>query len=77
MYALLYAKNEPNFTQATGGIISFKKFQNGLVPFSIKSGRSYEAVAIDSTILNAFEQELHTLIKELFNPDIPIVEKEV
>jgi ATP-dependent helicase/DNAse subunit B len=77
MYALLYAESESSFTEVAAGIISFKRFKNGFVPFSIKEGRSYKLAMIDNEVLAQFKQELSLLIQELFDPNIPITEKDV
>jgi hypothetical protein len=77
MYALLYAQSESSFSEVTAGIISFKKFNQGFVPFAIKSGRSYKPAMIDTEVLEHFKVELMGLIQELFDPNEPIIEKEV
>ncbi|PRP67546.1 PD-(D/E)XK nuclease family protein [Nonlabens agnitus] len=76
MYAYLYAKNHPVDT-LQAGIISFKNFGDGFIPFGIKNGRSYQPQEIDQDILDQFEKQLIALIKELFDPATPLTEKEV
>ncbi|SCY29373.1 PD-(D/E)XK nuclease superfamily protein [Nonlabens sp. Hel1_33_55] len=76
MYAYLYMKNNPLVT-LQAGIISFKNFGEGFISFGIKNGRSYEPVVIDLDILEQFEIQLVDLITELFDPEIPLKEKEV
>ena len=76
MYTYLYSHNE-TFTEASAGIISFKNFDQGYIPFGFKAGRSYTEKMIDVAVLQDFEQVLFVLIKELFNKDIPLTEKPV
>jgi hypothetical protein len=74
MYTYLYSLNEP-FTEALAGIISFKSFNRGFIPFSIKEKNTYVPKLIDREILKNFEQVLFALIQELYNPEIPLTEK--
>jgi len=76
MYAYLYAKNNPT-ESLQAGIISFKNFNEGFIPFAIKEGRSYKAQEITTEVLDNFELQLIALIRELFDPEIPLIEKEV
>ncbi|AZQ43362.1 PD-(D/E)XK nuclease family protein [Nonlabens ponticola] len=76
MYAYLYSKKEV-FDTATGGIISFKKFSDGLISFTEKQGRTVIKSSIDHEVLDRFEQQLIALIKELFDMNQPLTEKEV
>ncbi|WP_298954731.1 PD-(D/E)XK nuclease family protein [uncultured Nonlabens sp.] len=76
MYTYLYSHNEP-FTEASAGIISFKNFDQGYIPFGFKAGRSYKEKMIDVVVLKDFEAVLFVLIKELFHKDIPLTEKPV
>lgn len=73
MYAYLYSKNKP-LTECTPGIISFKNFKAGFIPYQIKSGRSYQPQIVNEDELLKFEEQLHHIIKELYNPDIPLRE---
>ncbi|WP_124979216.1 PD-(D/E)XK nuclease family protein [Nonlabens xiamenensis] len=76
MYTYLYSKNE-DFDNASSGIISFKRFAQGYLPFAIKSGRGYKERLIDQGILESFEALLIKIIQELFDPSISLKEKEV
>lgn len=76
MYTYLYSLNDP-FTEATAGIISFKNFDKGYIPFGFKAGRSYDEKLIDQDVLYQFEQVLFTLIQELYNKEIDLTEKPV
>jgi ATP-dependent helicase/nuclease subunit B len=76
MYTYLYSLNDP-FTEASAGIISFKNFDKGYIPFGFKAGRSYKEKMIDQEVLDQFEQELFTLIRELYSEEINLTEKPV
>ncbi|MEN8816271.1 MAG: PD-(D/E)XK nuclease family protein [Nonlabens sp.] len=76
MYTYLYSLNDP-FTEASAGIISFKNFDQGYIPFGFKAGRSYKEKMIDLAVLEKFEQELFALIQELYNKEKPLEEKPV
>ncbi|GLB48270.1 PD-(D/E)XK nuclease family protein [Neptunitalea lumnitzerae] len=68
------------FTSATAGIISFKNLQAGFLPFCIKDKRAARAKKdsmITQETLKAFEIQLHNLIREIMNPEIPFEEKEI
>lgn len=76
MYTYLYSKNNP-FKECTAGVISFKNFKEGFIPYGIKdSGRSYEPKVIDTSELDNFEEQLHQIIKELYNKDVELTEIE-
>jgi len=76
MYSYLYSLNEP-FTEASAGIISFKNFDEGYIPFSFKEARSYKEKMIDAEVLQDFEKVLLRLIQELFDKEIHLTEKPV
>ena len=76
MYTYLYSLND-TFTEASAGIISFKNFDKGYIPFAFKAGRSYTEKTIDTTVLEKFELELFALIQELYNKEIHLTEKPV
>lgn len=75
MYTYLYSLNDP-FTEASAGIISFKNFDQGYIPFSYGKHR-YSEKMIDAAVLEKFEQELFALIQELYNKEKPLEEKPV
>ena len=77
MYSYLYLTNEPDQDEVTAGMISFKNFQNGFIPFSLKKGRSYQEEPVSRDILNKLEEQLQNLLIELFDPEKPLEEKEV
>jgi len=74
MYAYLYLKNHPA-NEVEAGIISFKNFNAGFISFATKPKTRFEPKTIDSEVMEHFEVQLIRLIKELFDPEIPLVEK--
>ncbi len=76
MYAYLYLKNNPS-REIEGGIISFKNFNAGFISFAMKPGYKFEPKAIDQEVMEQFETQLILLIQELFNRDLPLIEKAV
>ncbi|GAK88452.1 hypothetical protein JCM19297_2965 [Nonlabens ulvanivorans] len=75
MYAYLYSKNN-ELTECTAGIISFKNFKDGFIPYSVKNGKSFQTQPIDAVELEKFEEQLHQIILELYNKDIPLIAKD-
>ncbi len=76
MYAYLYLANHPQ-QQVEAGIISFKNFNAGFIPFSIKKGRSYVKQPINQEVLQEFIDQLTLLLQELFDPNVALLEKKV
>ena len=79
-YAFMLNTEAVFTTPVEAGIISFKNLKSGLLKFAKKdkSGAHTQKTTLLSTeLLDHYEQELKTLILELFNPDIDIIEKEV
>ena len=76
MYAYLYVKNNP-LQEVEAGIISFKNFNSGFISFATKPKTRFEPQSITTVVLEQFETQLISLIKELFNPETPLIEKEV
>jgi ATP-dependent helicase/DNAse subunit B len=74
MYAYLYLKNHPA-TEVEAGIISFKNFNAGFISFAEKPKTRFEPKTIDREVMEKFEVQLISLIKELFNPELPLLEK--
>lgn len=56
------------------GNFSFKRMEQGLITFAIDKENS---TPINAQILARFEEKLIELLSEIFNPDIPFMEKEV
>ncbi|QLG45473.1 PD-(D/E)XK nuclease family protein [Costertonia aggregata] len=77
-YSLMYT-NDNTAEHLIAGIISFKNLNSGLLKFGKKTeGRSKSVdYTITPTTLDEFKQHLYALITEIFNPDIPLTEKEV
>ena len=79
-YALIM-KSLNNYNQSVeAGIISFKNLNQGFLKFAKKDkpgayGEKKEL--IDESILNEFSKELHNLIIEICNPNIPFLEKTI
>lgn len=76
MYAYLYLQNNPK-NEVEAGILSFKNFSAGFISFATKPKTRFESQVINNEVINSFEQQLTLLIKELFNPAIPLLEKEI
>ncbi|SFU26973.1 PD-(D/E)XK nuclease superfamily protein [Pustulibacterium marinum] len=79
-YAYMYYNQVSKFETAEAGIISFKNLQAGFLQFCTKDKRAAYAkkdFAITPETLQEFEQQLHQLILEILNPEIPFTEKEV
>jgi ATP-dependent helicase/DNAse subunit B len=76
MYAYLYLKNHPD-NEVEAGIISFKNFTSGFISFAQKPKTKFEPKTIDSEVMEKFENQLITLIQELFNLEISLLEKPV
>ncbi|MEO2051724.1 MAG: PD-(D/E)XK nuclease family protein [Allomuricauda sp.] len=68
-YAYLYAKNH-DFDSGVAGIYSFKNLSQGLFRFTEDKN-----ALIDHQTLVKFEQQLHSLVKEICNVQIPLTEK--
>lgn len=64
------------YEQVQAGIISFKNMKSGFIPFTDASEKN-KLVEIDSKVLNLFHEQVKKLILEIFNPEIPFIEKEV
>ena len=78
-YALMLAKSEVIELPVEAGIISFKNLSSGFLKFSKKESmysRQKDSL-ITSETLSDFAEVLKRLILEIYNPDIPFVEKEV
>jgi hypothetical protein len=76
MYAYMYNQLQPA-QELAAGIISFKNFSSGFISFAHKVSNRNQPQSITIEILNTFEQQLIELISELYNPAIPLLEKEV
>lgn len=76
-YALMIHEQD-TVSSSEAGIISFKNLGSGFLKFGTKtSSRSARDQLITAETLNTFKAELVSLIKEICDPKIPFVEKEV
>ena len=79
MYAYILNKESMLPNNTTAGIISFKNLTSWVMLFAEKDGarsRSKNQL-ITQEVLNKFEIQLQTLLKEIFNLEIPFTEKEI
>jgi ATP-dependent helicase/nuclease subunit B len=76
-YAYMYARKNPN-QPIEAGIISLKNLKEGVLLFAKKEApRGPKETLIDNDTLSEFEVVLHNLIREIYDPSIPFIEKEV
>ncbi|MGB3149934.1 MAG: PD-(D/E)XK nuclease family protein [Maribacter sp.] len=76
-YSYMYSKLYPN-DPLQAGIISLKNLKEGVLVFAKKeSVRGPKQTTIDKDILQEFENLLYKLIIEIFNPEIPFLQKQV
>lgn len=76
-YAYMYAQKNPN-QPIEAGIISLKNLKEGVLLFAKKEApRGPKQTLIDNETLSEFEVVLHNLIREINDPGIPFLEKEV
>ena len=79
-YAYMLNTEAPFTTPVEAGIISFKNLKSGLLKFAKKDklgAYAQKTTLLSTDLLVRYEHELKTLILELFNPEIDIIEKEV
>ena len=80
MYAYILNQTHPFDGPTEAGIFSFKNFKAGVIRFTKKNkpgnGASKQQ-QISEEILESYETQLLILLKELFNPNIEFIEKEV
>ncbi len=70
-YALLY-QGTAKANNMEAAILSIKNLNAGLLSFGIKEGSPVrKTTLIDATVIDAFQIQLHQLILEVFNPEIP------
>ncbi|WP_281541671.1 PD-(D/E)XK nuclease family protein [Maribacter aestuarii] len=76
-YSYMYSKTHPN-QDLLAGIISIKNLREGLLMFAKKEPvESQKTFIIGNDMLFMFENLLYKLISEIFNPEIPFLEKQV
>ena len=79
-YSYMLNSETPFTTPVEAGIISFKNLKSGLLKFAKKDKPgpyAQKTTLLSTDLLVRYEHELKTLILELFNPDMDIIEKEV
>ena len=69
-YAWLYFKSNNNQT-VKAGVVSFKNLNSGILWFGLKTGSRQQEEQINSDTIAAFQAELISLFKTLFNPELP------
>jgi RecB family exonuclease len=73
MYALMYQRMNPHIKEnIQSGIITFRELSAGL-----KTVSANNTVLLDENVLNEFEDQLHTLLEEIFDPQKPFVQTDV
>ncbi|NNK61529.1 MAG: PD-(D/E)XK nuclease family protein [Flavobacteriaceae bacterium] len=80
MYAFIMNQKSPFKTPIEAGIISFKNLKSGFLSFSKKDKSGNGATKntlITQEFLNAFQEELETLIFEIYDKNIDFIEKEI
>ncbi|NRA94467.1 MAG: PD-(D/E)XK nuclease family protein [Psychroserpens sp.] len=79
MYAYMMQKEKKISLPVEAGIFSFKKLNSGLVKFATKpsKGSKTKDYSITHETMEAFEGELKKLLIEIFNKNIPFIEKDV
>ena len=71
-YAYMMHLETPFTEPIEAGIVSFKNLKSGFLPFKFEKD-----TAITSETFSAFEIQLKALIKEICDPTIPFIEKEI
>lgn len=77
-YAYLLEKCDGVGLPFEAGIISFKNLSAGFMPFAVKDKPGRGAIKeqqIDAAVLKTFESLLTLLLKEIYDPGMPITEK--
>ncbi|MBC9794468.1 PD-(D/E)XK nuclease family protein [Sinomicrobium weinanense] len=76
-YSYMLTRNSPYTLPAEAAIISFKNLQKGFLKFAKKGeSRHDKDNAITEETFQYFSEQLHRLISEICNPDMPFTEKE-
>lgn len=78
-YLFLNAEHKIPYDEIETGIYSFRNLKEGFIKFNYKpTSKISDAVSrVNSEIINAFEEQLIALIKEIHDMNIPFTEKEV
>ena len=76
-YAYMYLKEKPG-TPVEAGIISLKNLKEGTLLFSQRTEhKGVKNSTINSEVISTFEAALHTLLLEIYDSSIPLLEKEI
>lgn len=79
LYTLMLNTKEP-FVRAKAGILSLKNLKQGFMPFGIKETSAPQSKAhfwVTQEVIEMFKNQLAVLISEIFNKEIPFLEKEI
>ena len=79
MYATMLLENRPHGQEVEAGVISFKNLKKGFLKFGKKehSRDRNKKCNIEPETLENFKVQLKSLIKEICDPKIPFLEKEI
>ena len=76
MYAYMYCQEKNNENPVQGGIISFKKLNDGFLPFGVHAGgRNYD-FEITTDVFNNFLEQIEALITEICDVTQPFIKKD-
>ena len=77
-YALLYSRTKP-VEGIQAGIISLRNARQGTMTFAKKdsSRAKIKDPLITPEVLQTFEEQLHILIREICNPEVPFEKREI
>ncbi|CAN5253336.1 PD-(D/E)XK nuclease family protein [soil metagenome] len=79
MYAKMLLDSMPPQPYVEAGLISFKNLKSGFLKFAKKSSShdKNKKYHIETSTLENFSEQLKNLILEIFDPNIPFIEKEI
>ena len=76
MYAYMYCKEKKIDIPVQGGIISFKKLNDGFLPFGVNTGgRNYD-FEITTEVFDPFLEQLEELITEICDITLSFIKKD-
>ena len=76
MYAYMYCQEKNIAIPVQGGIISFKKLNDGFLPFGVNTGGRNFDFEITTDVFNNFLEQLEALITEICDITIPFTKKD-
>lgn len=74
LYAYIYQQMYPEQELLEAGIVSFRSLKKGFLPAGFKENGKVNKL-LNSDLLGDFEKEFKTLLKEIFDPNIPFEHK--